>query len=245
LLQPDSPIPLYHQLKQLLLAQLESGRWAAGDCMPGDQDLQRFFGVSRTTVRQAMRELELAGLITRHRGRGTFVALPKVSHGPEAPHRLSHTLRARGINPGWLLLEMASVPAPLLVASVLGLDEGSFVLRTSRLRLAGQEPIGHLVAHANASPELVSRENLLCGDSFHYLESSGLLAGARAERVLEAVVCDATEGSLLGIETGAPLLRVRRILFGADGAPLEHFVGSYRGDRFQYLASGNLPSSHD
>ena len=245
MLQSDSPIPLYHQLKQLLIAQIEAGRWAQGDCMPGDQNLQRFFGVSRTTVRQAMRELELAGLITRHRGRGTFVAPPKLSHGPDAPHRLSHTLRARGISAGWVLLEMASLPASRSVAGALGLDEGSFVLRTSRLRLAGEQPIGHLVAHANTSPELVAREDLLRGDSFHYLAPTGLLPGARAERVLEAVVSDADEGALLGIETGAPLLRVRRVLFGADGAPLEHFVGSYRGDRFQYLTSGNLPSSHD
>ena len=240
MLEARSPIPLYLQLKQRLLAGIEAGRWSPGDRIPGDEALQERYGVSRTTVRQALRELELAGLITRHRGRGTFVATPKLSHGPDSPHRLSHTLRSQGIQPGWELLVAGAAEAAPEVAAALGVTAGSPVFQSSRLRLAGEEPIGHLVAHARVDPGSVDPASLVRGGSFDYLAATGRLAGGHAERVLEAVSAEAEQARLLGVELGAPMLRVRRILTGADGQPLEHLLGTYCGTRFQYLTSGRV-----
>src|SRR3972149_5671087 len=72
----SSPIPLRVQAKQALQEQIQRGAWKPGALVPGEPDLCRQFGVSRTTVRQALAELTHVGLVVREQGRGTVVAPP-------------------------------------------------------------------------------------------------------------------------------------------------------------------------
>ena len=69
----DSPIPFYFQLSELLEDEISSGRWESGQRIPSEPDLCDHYGVSRTTVRQALARLEQEGLVARSKGRGTFV----------------------------------------------------------------------------------------------------------------------------------------------------------------------------
>jgi GntR family transcriptional regulator len=69
----DSPIPFYFQLAELLEDEISSGRWVSGRRIPSEPDLCDYYGVSRTTVRQALARLEQGGLVARSKGRGTFV----------------------------------------------------------------------------------------------------------------------------------------------------------------------------
>jgi GntR family transcriptional regulator len=240
-IDPESSIPLYLQLKTLILAGIESRLWNPGDRMPGDDELCRRHHVSRTTVRLAMKELEIAGLITRYRGRGTFLAQPKISHYPEPPHRLTDTLLSRGIEPGWSLISAEMVAAPGGVASALEIADGSEVFRSQRLRSAGDEVIGIVVAHALVGANTVSRESLeRTGPSLQYLAGVVSLTGAHADRVIEAVLATAREAEYLEVDAGAPILLIRRTLRDASGVAIEHYRGHYRGDRFQYVASGDV-----
>ena len=77
----DSHIPYYIQLMETQKEKVQAGTRAPGDQIPGEQDLCELYGVSRTVVRQALLELELEGVINRRKGRGTFIALPKISEG--------------------------------------------------------------------------------------------------------------------------------------------------------------------
>lgn len=69
----DSPIPIYHQLKTLILDQIASGLWRPGDQIPSESELCRLYGISRAPVRQALKELEYEGVLIRRPGAGTFV----------------------------------------------------------------------------------------------------------------------------------------------------------------------------
>ena len=104
----------------------------------------------------------------------------------------------------------------------------------------GGEPIGHLVAHAAVRDEEIEPTSLGYGRSLDYLAANDRLAGARADRLIEAVAAEEDEAALLGVEVAAPMLLVQRLLVTAGGRPLEDFSGIYRGDRFQYLTSGAL-----
>ena len=148
MLQRSSPLPLYHQLKQLLADRIQRGEWKPGDLVPGEHELQDTFHLSRTTVRQAMQELEREGFVTRHRGRGTFVARPRAVHSPEPQASVSDFLLAQGIKPGWRVLTSGSEPAPLDVAARLQIDPGALAFCSRRLRLAGDAPLDHLEARA-------------------------------------------------------------------------------------------------
>ena len=75
----SSPLPLYYQLKQILLEKIESGLWSPGDLIPSEHELQETYGVSRTTVRQTLSDLVHEGVLVRHRGRGTLSRNPSSS----------------------------------------------------------------------------------------------------------------------------------------------------------------------
>jgi GntR family transcriptional regulator len=235
MLQRSSPLPLYHQLKQLLADRIQRGEWKPGDLVPGEHELQDTFHLSRTTVRQAMQELEREGFVTRHRGRGTFVARPRAVHSPEPKASVSDFLLAQGIKPGWRVLTSGSEPAPLDVAARLQIDPGALAFCSRRLRLADDAPLGHLEAWAPTDllPH-IDPAMLAVGGSLEYLRAPGLLKGSRAERTLTAAAASELEADLLGVPVGAPLLKIQRITFAADGRVLEDFCGSYRGDRFRY-----------
>jgi multiple sugar transport system substrate-binding protein len=71
----DSPVPIYHQLKTVIQAQIESGRWQPGDRIPTEQELCQTYLISRSPVRQALKELVYEGLLVRRPGLGTFVQI--------------------------------------------------------------------------------------------------------------------------------------------------------------------------
>ena len=75
-LHRDVPVPMYYQLKLQLQADIREGRMRPGDMLPPECELCEQLGVSRPTVRQAMSELVAEGLLTRRKGKGTFVAAP-------------------------------------------------------------------------------------------------------------------------------------------------------------------------
>ena len=80
-LDSDSPVPLYHQLAEVLRRQMEAERWAPGRKLPSENELCRAYGVTRPTVRQALEGLLREGLVSKRRGLGTFVAPPKTPVG--------------------------------------------------------------------------------------------------------------------------------------------------------------------
>ena len=78
-LNRQSFVPLYQQIKDLLLDRIEQGDLAAGDVIPSEARLGAAFQVSRLTVRQALYELRVEGYVIREKGRGTFVGGSAVS----------------------------------------------------------------------------------------------------------------------------------------------------------------------
>jgi len=208
--------------------------------LPTEQQLQDKHDLSRTTVRQALRELEVEGLVTRYRGRGTFVAEPKVIHNP----RLSLTdyLHQMGMTPGWQVIDAEWISAPPEVAERLVIPPETDAFRLRRLRLADGDPIGYHVAFV--SPEFsdaIDLESLNQGGSLRYLRKGNELSESLADRFLEAVGASDEEAEHLGVEEGDPLLLIRRLVVSRDKRHIEDFRGVYRGDRFQYQIS-NLPS---
>lgn len=218
--------------------RIHRGDWKPGDLIPGEHELQDTFRLSRTTVRQAMQELEREGFVTRHRGRGTFVAHPRAVHCPEPRASYSDYLIAQGIKPGWRVLTAEVTAAPLDVAARLQIASGAPVFHSRRLRLADDTPLGYLEAWVPAG-RLGAAEQLDLGGgggdgSLDYLRPTGLLAESRAERTLAACPACEAEATLLALPVGAPVLKIERRLVGADGRVIEDFCATYRGDRFRY-----------
>lgn len=230
----SSPIPLYFQLKEILLNGIHRGDWKAGDKLPTEEEIQNEYHISRTTVRQALQELESEGWIIRQAGRGTFVTQPKVREGTEAFHLGLPEFQERKLQLGWKIISADWYSAPENVAAALRLRPGETVFRLLRLRIANQTPIGYATSYVPAafaaSLDMDSAEQ---GGSMNYLKGINL-ERCTAERVVEALPAEHADSEQLGIKEGSPVLVITRLLCSQEATPIEYFRGVYRGDRFQY-----------
>lgn len=124
----NSPVPLYYQLKQQM-EKIEKGEWKPGDSVPTEQELQQSYNLSRTTVRQALAEMVMVmeGRLIRQRGRGTYVAQPKFQHDPLRHRGIGQYLLEQGLTPGWKVLDARYIAALAEIAASLHLSRNARV----------------------------------------------------------------------------------------------------------------------
>jgi GntR family transcriptional regulator len=231
-----SPVPLHVQVKQALQDQIVRRGWKPGDLVPGDLELCAELGVSRTTVRQALAELAHDGLVVRERGRGTFVAPPKLTG--TAVERLSgffEDMVTLGHPPVSQVLKQQVRPADAQVAARLNLRAGARIVEIERLRFVQDEPVvltttflPHALVPGLEEADLTHRS------LYEYLEAECGLALARGQRTIEAVAADARQARLLRVRKGAPLVFLQSVSYLADGRPIEYYLALHRGDRSRF-----------
>jgi GntR family transcriptional regulator len=232
----SSPIPYYAQLKEEIQAGIERGVWQVNDQMPSEPDLCRQFEVSRTVVRQALLELEFEGVIRREKGRGTFVAGPKITEGlAQTLTGFYQDMSEKGHATVSQVLRQAVVPASAKVAGQLQIQPGEAVVEIERLRFIEGEPLVLVTTSLPAAfcPGLegvdLSRQSL-----YEVLEQRYRLVIARGKRRMEAVGATAREAELLRVQVGTPLMLLDSISFLEDGRPVETFHALHRGDRSRF-----------
>ena len=111
-LNPNSRLPLYHQLYEIFQDKIRAGDWKPDDMIPPESELISTYGVSRITIRKVLEMLVKEGHIRRERGRGTFVAHPRLEHGMTRIVSFTEDMRQRGFSPGTRIIFSGLVPAP-------------------------------------------------------------------------------------------------------------------------------------
>ena len=231
-----SPLPFYHQLKVLIVADIADQERQPGDRLLGDHALCETYGVSRTVVRQALSELEVEGVVVRDRGRGTFVAPSPADEGLIASLTgLHEDLATKGVALRSEVLKIAVVPADDSQAAGLALDVGDPVVHIERLRSVASEPWVFAVTDVPAwvAPGLEDAD-LTDRSLYDLLEQEYDLRLVRARRVVEAAVAGARIARLLGVRRSAPLLVLRSVAVDEEERPVESFVAFHRGDRSRF-----------
>jgi GntR family transcriptional regulator len=232
----ESPLPYYHQLKQLLVADIAERGLKAGNRLPGDHELCAMYDVSRTVVRQALTELEYEGVIERFKGRGTYVAPPKTSEGlVQSLTGLFEDVRARGGNLRSELRRREIVPADDQVALALEIAVGDPVVEIERLRFVDGEPWTLNVTQLPASiGKPLLHEDLVETSLYELLEQKYGVRIVNGRRSVEAAVANKELASLLQIPASAAVLVLRGVSRGEGGVPVERFVAFHRGDRSRF-----------
>ena len=232
----ESHIPYYIQLMDLLREQINNKVWLPGVQIPGEQDLCENYGISRTVVRQALREMELEGAITRRKGKGTFVSEPKISEGLiQKLTGFYQDMIERGLKPVTRVLHQEVRPVSEKVARYLGVEPGTQVIDIQRLRFINDEPIQLVTTYIpyEICPRLAIVD-LSNRSLYEFLEKEFGIFLARGRRYIEAVVANETEALILGIERGAPLLMLDSVSYSQDGKPIEYYHALHRGDRSRF-----------
>ena len=232
-----SHTPYYLQLKDLLQQRIGQGEWRPGDLIPSEADLCKSFGVSRTVVRQALQDLTYQGLIVRQKGKGTFVAQPKITS-----RGLVHSLEGfyqdmaeRGVRLVNQVLEQTLVPADSDVAANLGIERLAPVVKLVRLRFVEGEPIVLVTSFLpyERCRQLIQAD-LQKRSLYAFLDEECGLKIGRGSRSIEAISAGEPEAKLLKLKVGAPLIRLKSVSYTSDGAALEYFDALFRGDRSRF-----------
>ena len=232
----SSPLPFYHQLKQILISDIRTRKLQPGDRMPGDHELCSAYDVSRTVVRQALSELEVEGVIERVKGRGTFVAQEKTpEHLFQSLTGLYEDVTARGGRLQSQVRRLEVVPADAPVASDLQIDVGRPVVAIERLRFVDDEPwvLTTTYVPENLAPGLVE-EDLTSQSLYALLEDKYAVRLVHGRRSVEATTARAALARDLGISRGSSVLVLRSVSYGAGDRPVETFVAFHRGDRSRF-----------
>ncbi|HWI62078.1 MAG TPA: GntR family transcriptional regulator [Symbiobacteriaceae bacterium] len=227
--------PFHDQIRTYLLEEIRSGRLGPGDRVPSEWELSQQFAVSRMTARQAVSALEMQGYLRRERGRGTFVAQPKLEQPLTGLTGFTDEMVRRGLTASTRVLAAGAVPAERPVADALGLPEQTPVYRLDRLRLADGTPMALEVCHIPVAyvPDLLTTGRLT-ESLYKVLSEQYAIRLTRATQVLEVATAAPPEHELLDVPVGAPLLLLQRVARDHSDRPVEYARSLYRGDRYRF-----------
>ncbi|MEU9923362.1 GntR family transcriptional regulator [Streptomyces griseoluteus] len=240
---PDSivlnrKLPLWYQVSQSLRASILGRSPEDPLRLPTEERLAGHYGVSVLTMRQALKELEDEGLISRHRRRGTFIE-PGVRRG--APVRLLGSVDAIVAQQSGMtaeLLDVARVPVPPPWAEHF--PDLAEVAVYHRLRGDAKtgEPTNHAVNHVR--PELADRidpADLARWPMTKVLRDVVSADISRITDTVEARLADPETARLLEVPLLSPILHYTGVTYDSAGRVLDVAVIHYRGDRFSFTVT--------
>lgn len=232
-------VPKYYGLKESLREEIAG--LPEGAPIAPERALSERFGVSRTTVRQALQELTVEGRLVRMQGRGTFVAKPKMTQTLQLTS-YSQDMAAQGLRPASMLLDSRYSSALPDAAEHFEIAVGAPVLRLERLRLADDEPMALETMYLDAGrfPSLLA-DISNATSVYELLRERYGVELVQAVETIETVLASPAESALLETGTGAPLLLLTRATWDRDGRPVEFVRSLYRGDRYRFLARLERP----
>lgn len=230
----SSGIPAYQRIQLAILKRIESGQLQPGDSVESERDLARIHRVSLMTARHALITLEREGVVTRRRGAGTFIAPPKIHF-----NRLmsfSEQMAGRSLLPRSQVLHFGFADDAPEVAARLALPAHSRLIRFERLRLGADDPFALETCYLSAEqfPDL-RRSALERGSLFSLVEQTYGRKLAHSDEEIDATPADPHTAHLLRIPRETPLLRMRQVIYCADGKPAVYVIGLYRSDRHTLL----------
>jgi GntR family transcriptional regulator len=219
-----SPVPLYHQAARVLEEAIEDGRLPRGSKLDSELDLAEQLGISRPTMRAAIKQLVDKGLLMRRRGIGTTVA-PRPVRRAVALTSLYDDLKQAGREPRTRVLALEEVLCPPDEAEHLGLGPTAPVLRFERLRIAGSDPIALMHNVVPVGLLEIEKEDLERTGLYDLFRENGIAPHVATQRI-GARKAGAEEAELLEIEPGDPVLTMTRVAYDTNGRPIEY--GSHR-----------------
>lgn len=239
--QNKPSLPLYIQIAENLLKQIEQGELTPGQALPPERSLSKTLHVNRVTLRQALQMLEAQGLLLRKQGAGTFVAESKVEWPVATLAPFTKNRQHSIYKPGVHLISVEQRMATITVAQKLHLNISAPIYQIQRLRTMNQQAsvLEEFTVSVQRFPNF-NQHALAEHTIYAIMETEYGVTVTRAQRSLEAVPATAYEAQWLGVEPSAPLLLEERVGFDQTGQPVEYSKDRYRGDRFRFMTETTI-----
>lgn len=232
----DSTVPLYMQLASFFKIQIQAEELHIDEQMPPEETLCNILGCSRTTVRQAMNLLAKEHYITRCRGKGTFVTIPKVERNMNHLYSFSEDMRALGMVPSSQILKAAVIQSPpSSVKDILKMPgKQTTVFKLLRLRCSNDVPF--LIEETYIPYYLcngIEQFNFEASSLYHILTDHYKLNLHHASENIEAIILSEKEADLLQCQSALPVAgyRIHRISSLESGFIFEYTSSVTRADK--------------
>ncbi len=226
----EDNIPLYIQIKDDLRLSILSDVYSSGDRIPSESNLMKDFGVSRITIRKALKELHSEGLIFSMQGKGAFALKPKLIQDISQLKSLPESMESTKNSISSILLSSKKVTFDSDIQARLNSKSGYEIIRA---RSVNKKLISIDTSYFPC--HLKDRYNpfIFSNDIFTSLEASGIHL-SQASISIEAKISDTELSNQLGIQKGQPIFWVNRLISETGSQPVVFEKLAFRGDSFKY-----------
>lgn len=237
-----SVIPVYYQLAKLLERQIFEGKLQPGEALPPENDIAAKHGISRMTVRRAISELVLAGLVYTQKGVGTFVSKPRLDNVVFELNDVHEEIKKQNMKPSTKLLGVKIVKADQHLAKKLETTVGTRCLNFRMVLSANDEPLVYenkYVVFSKQKPILEAelKDPSLSNLAFVHTDHLPIIS----KKVLHASVARESEAKHLGVSVNAPVFMVEQTVYDSEKKPIGWGTSIYRADRYKLTSYTGWP----
>jgi|TARA_B110000240_G_scaffold93898_1_gene106588 GntR family transcriptional regulator len=225
------PLPLYINIKNQLKQQILSDDYSIDERIPSENQLMTSFGVSRITVRKALKELHAEGLLWSIQGKGAFVSKPKVSQEIRSLQSLSEAIDSRLNRVSTKLLSAKKVTPSQAVQDNLNSKK---VFEITRIRYLNKKPISLDTSYFPIEIGMKVLDTHETDDIFHTLENNLNVSLGQAHISMEARSAESKLAKILEVHIGKPIFWVTRLIKDMNDETIVCEYLAYRGDAYKY-----------
>lgn len=230
----NSRIPLYYQLMEIIIGEIESGKLREHDQLLSERELCEKYEISRATVRQAIQELEKEGYLYKKHGKGTFVSPKKVKQDLVRFYSFTEEMKKLGITPSSKVIDFVILESDIQIAKKMNLSEGEKVYKFIRLRMGDGQP---MMLETTYLPYQrfpgITQADLEQKPLYDILSERFNVVFTKAEESFQPVNTRKNEAKLLDYGEHLASMMIERITYDKLGI-IEYTKGIARGDRFKY-----------
>ncbi|MDR3595999.1 GntR family transcriptional regulator [Clostridium sp.] len=229
----NSTIPLYIQLMNILIEKIEN-HMKENDKLDSEREICKKYGLSRTTVREALDELEKNKYIYKVQGKGNFISPRVVEQDLIKVSSFTEEMKKHGKNPTSKLLNFEVIEANDNISKRLQIEENELAFKLSRIRIADDIPMIYEITYLpyerfkGLTKEMIEENPLyeIFRNSFDTYITS-------AEEIIESVLINKLESVYLEVPQGQAGLRFERVAYEKMDI-IEYTITIARGDKFRY-----------
>jgi GntR family transcriptional regulator len=222
----NSPIPVYYQLKEAIREKINQGVWKVGQCIDSERELAEQYSLSRMTVRQALGELVQEGILHREKGKGTFVCEPKVKQ--KDIMSFSDMVKKMGLTLTTEVNNFEKMHTPDHIADLISFEE---VYKIDRLRIVENEVIANEIIYIPCDYCGYIDEEKLKYSFYNILKDYGYVID-HSESSIQAVLMDEEYKNVFRTDKNLPLIKVFSNNITEDGKLLFIEESVYRSDKY-------------
>jgi len=238
IIDQQSKIPLYYQLKEDIKQKILRGDLKEGDLLPSEREFSERYDISSTTIRRALNDLVHENFLERKAGKGTFVRMGKVKRDLRKVLGFTQNMTEMGLTPSTKVLSKKVVPANAFARDRLGLKKGTRIVRLNRLRLANDTPmmLETRYIRTDLCPGIQNQE--LTSSLWKVFEHIYGYKPYRHSQNLRIAKISGGSASLLGLKDDSLVFLIKGVTYLENGKAIECEESLYRSDKYDLAFEG-------